>query len=757
VRVVIGVVNGMSLSGRKWTCSGLIWTTLLLCIIVLSGIVGIPHFLQSAHGQAGPIGTICISQPSDVGAACGGVPTPPIFNGPVTTPATQIKFSVYINDSQPLNGFEVSLNADHNFLVPAGYDLTGNVFTAFSSNEYVVTDCLQGHNVTGPACPKSDTIDTFTLGVLLAGNFTAQTPRSGVLFTAIYNVTGTTPTGGISVGFQQDNANCVGESTGTANYCVDITNGKTGASGIDPENVQPAVFANDATDDPIPLPYLTMNTTSTVLTSDSGQTVTDTINANVTNGYPYSFATCPADTIEISAQTSNSSLTASVSPTTIGPSYPATSTLSITAPTGPGSSANYFVTLFGQYCTTDPNDGNFNDTLVATWTVEIVVQDYSLGVSPNPVSAVLGSAGLATVTFTSLNGFASSGPGTVSFTSSNSNQYFVLGAGYGVSACTTGTVLSGSCSVSLTPGTTATVGLAITDTTSTAAQYKLSVSASLTANGAADVHSSVLLIDWVLVSHPTATSVACSPSSFTELSPTGCTVTVTDTFSTPTTPTGTVSFTTNSTGTFGPTSTTCGLTAGGAAGTASCSVSYTPTVAGFHLITGDYGGDATHDSSSGSTTLNVAPLVPGFAFGVSSPASVGGGVSAVSRVVVAALGRFNGTVQLSIGSLPLGLSCDGPTPDQIILNSTNTHGNATVSCSSSVVGTFIVTVTGTSGSLRHSESFTVNVTSPAPPPKSPSILGLAPTTFYAVVGIGLLVIISLAVLTFRGRKRKARS
>jgi len=38
---------------------------------------------------------------------------------------------------------------------------------------------------------------------------------------------------------------------------------------------------------------------------------------------------------------------------------------------------------------------------------------------------------------------------------------------------------------------------------------------------------------------------------------------------------------------------------------ATCSVSYTPKVTGKHLISGAYGGDSSHETSSGSFTLNV--------------------------------------------------------------------------------------------------------------------------------------------------------
>ncbi|OLB45857.1 hypothetical protein AUI07_06435, partial [archaeon 13_2_20CM_2_53_6] len=111
--------------------------------------------------------------------------------------------------------------------------------------------------------------------------------------------------------------------------------------------------------------------------------------------------------------------------------------------------------------------------------------------------------------------------------------------------------------------------------------------------------------------NPTSASVSCVPNTLTISSPTTCTATVTDTsLSGAMTPTGTVGFTTNSTGTFTPTSTTCTLAAGTTAATASCSVSYTPTVAGHHLITGSYSSDSTHSGSTGSLNLAVSSTTP---------------------------------------------------------------------------------------------------------------------------------------------------
>src|SRR5439155_6202024 len=112
------------------------------------------------------------------------------------------------------------------------------------------------------------------------------------------------------------------------------------------------------------------------------------------------------------------------------------------------------------------------------------------------------------------------------------------------------------------------------------------------------------------VTHPTSTSVSCSPSPLIINQATSCTATVTDTSAGPTTPTGSVSFTTNSTGTFNPPSASCTLAAGTTAGTATCSLSYTPSVTGHHLITGSYGGDSTHSASQGTFTIPVTPPPP---------------------------------------------------------------------------------------------------------------------------------------------------
>jgi len=117
----------------------------------------------------------------------------------------------------------------------------------------------------------------------------------------------------------------------------------------------------------------------------------------------------------------------------------------------------------------------------------------------------------------------------------------------------------------------------------------------------------------------TSMVIDCSPNSAPANTTISCRATVTDTdVATPITPTGSIIFASNSTGTFSPT--TCTLAVTGTTGTASCSVSYTPTAAGQHLITGTYQtldswgiwepGDYYHNGSNATSQVNVLSSDP---------------------------------------------------------------------------------------------------------------------------------------------------
>src|SRR5207245_11445247 len=151
--------------------------------------------------------------------------------------------------------------------------------------------------------------------------------------------------------------------------------------------------------------------------------------------------------------------------------------------------------------------------------------------------------------------------------------------------------------------------------------------------------------------HTTTTSVQCAPPSVQAGVPTDCTTTVTDTAATgPSNPSGSVSFTTNSTGTFNPISASCTLIAGATAGTASSSVTDTPTVAGHHLISGNYQGDSTHAVSQGTFLLAATPAPHSTSTSVQcSPGSVQVSTSSTCTVTVTETSRTSTSPTGTVG------------------------------------------------------------------------------------------------------------
>jgi parallel beta-helix repeat protein len=121
-------------------------------------------------------------------------------------------------------------------------------------------------------------------------------------------------------------------------------------------------------------------------------------------------------------------------------------------------------------------------------------------------------------------------------------------------------------------------------------------------NGVCDIGA----FEW---QHPTATTVACTPTSVTLAAGSStCTATVTDTAASPTpvtTPTLNVDFATGGAGIFSGFG-SCTLSEV-ILGQASCQVSYTPSAvgSGSHQITGSYGGDVGHDPSQDSALVGV--------------------------------------------------------------------------------------------------------------------------------------------------------
>ena len=218
-----------------------------MIVAVLAGISAPP----TAHAATtGFPGLVCLNDPSvaSVTTPCqngGTVPTPFVFNAPFPpTPETapeQIRVGVYLQNSTGTDGFTVILTANFNILHPAGVDLSN---TLLLGTPVVLAECLSGNIIQGSACSGADNVTTLELSATSElGKPNTVTPTTGLLFTAIYNVTGAAPSGGIPISFQTSAQFC-GATSVPGNVCVTIANGNPVN---DAENIQTGTrFDNNA-------------------------------------------------------------------------------------------------------------------------------------------------------------------------------------------------------------------------------------------------------------------------------------------------------------------------------------------------------------------------------------------------------------------------------------------------------------------------------------------------------------------------------
>jgi hypothetical protein len=229
---------------------------------------------------------------------------------------------VFIQATDPMNGFDITLLAPHAFLVPVGVDLTGTIIGTPTIPPVVLAECFQGVLKGGTVCQSSDTIDTLHLAAVAA---TGALPLgtvggNGLLFTAIYQIVGSAPAGTV-IGYQTNAndglTNCT--ATSVPGTCINIANGTVIPV---PETVQTGFFTGSSTQ-----PFLQLSPVSTALGNTfpglaiPAQTVTTTDNggwgAFMNNGgAPFNGDTTASYSVTVTPPTSSATgLTASISPT----------------------------------------------------------------------------------------------------------------------------------------------------------------------------------------------------------------------------------------------------------------------------------------------------------------------------------------------------------------------------------------------------------------------------------------------------------
>ncbi|TMI30695.1 hypothetical protein E6H27_06975 [Candidatus Bathyarchaeota archaeon] len=597
---------------------------------------------------------------------------------------------VYIQGSDVMNGFGVTLLADNTLLKPADVDLTGTVLSRVAAPT-VVAECIAGLSKIGTCDPTTDTADTIHFAVAVLSG-TTTSPTTGLLFTAIYNITGTSPAGGIPVDFQ---TGCGSSTSVPGGVCVTIVNGSPPPNAVDPETAQAGSFDNST-----PPPWLSISSSTTTIGPIIGGGVsgTATITTTAQNGWPPASG---SDSISFTTK-QTSGLTASLSGG--GSCAPAACSITLTVSAAAG---NYTVTVFGKYSTIDAGS-TLTSTLVAPVTLSVMVEDYSITVSSTTVNIPPNGAtyGAATVTVTSLNRF--SGPVTVSTSA-------VAPVGLTVSySPSTFTLTAGGAEVT-------TISLSST----TMNRYLLTVKA---------VSGSLTRATPVVRVFADSFTVTANPSTFSfNAGDPASTILTLQSYPIGNTNSGfagTVTLTNSTALGLGPNSpcpATATLTAG-ASTTVTCNFNSLKAGTYSMTITGSGGFNGAIINST-TLTITVIPV-----FGLSAnPASlnVNATVAGTSTITASDQGGFSGTVDLSYNVSPnSGLTCTF-TPTSIAVPSGGS-GTSTLSCTGTAIGTYTVTVTGTAVGLTPKTvtvTYTVQDFSVAADPASPDpVLAGATTT-----------------------------
>jgi hypothetical protein len=198
---------------------------LLILLPLISGLYLAPAIVRPAHAT-GLVGEVCIARTSDT--IC--PQTAPTIAGPTSPgPGVQFRFSILVNASATLNGFDITLLTNRTVLLPTGVSTTNSVLQGQLT---ILAKCIGG---VGIGCTSNDNASTLHFSAQAGtGQFTTP-PTTGLLFTAIYNVTALSAN--TPVTFQ---TGCGSTSAGNG-VCVTISNGSTNNV---PETSLTAKFSN---------------------------------------------------------------------------------------------------------------------------------------------------------------------------------------------------------------------------------------------------------------------------------------------------------------------------------------------------------------------------------------------------------------------------------------------------------------------------------------------------------------------------------
>ncbi|MFI5303586.1 MAG: beta strand repeat-containing protein [Nitrospiria bacterium] len=624
-------------------------------IQVVGGTANSTLTVTSFNGFNLNVSLTCGVTPSTPSITCNLAPASvtPVANGTATS-----SMSLATTSITPLGTYTATITgsaAGQNRT--ATYSLTVNDFSLSATPAAAVTSAgtstattltvtsLNGFN---SAVALTCSISPADPTVSCSYNFTSVTPAANGTATSTLTVStaATTPLGTYTVTM----TGISGGQTHTATYSLAVNNFSVAASPVS-------------------------------VTTSIGNSTTSTVTVTSLNGYNSS--------VSLTCGTNNGTVGCSLNPVSVTPAANGTASSLLTITT-------QSTTLPGTYLITITGAGG---GISHQATVSLVIQDFSLALSPSSITTYAGNSTTSTVTVTSLNGY---------------NSAVAL-------SCSTNNVSIG-CSlnpVSVTPAAngSATAVLSVTTlSTLPAGNYTVTVTGSSTGI-THQVTFSLGIIDY---------SIGVSPSSSN----------VNVGFST----TSTVIVTS-----LNGFNASVGLTCGTSNGTIGCSL--TPAI-----ITPSANGSAT--SSLSITTNATTPagnysvtvtglgagithqavfnlLVSDYSIGISpAVATTSAGNTTITSVTVTSLFGFSAAVSLSCTTSNLNLGCSlSPASVTPAANGTASSALSITAASTTSAGNYSITVTGTSGGITHQavEILTINDFSLSISPSS-QIIGVGYST-----------------------------
>ena len=277
----------------------LLLRTVLLLAVVSSFLVAIPTSLP-AHAVR--VGIVCIA-PTGL-TQCPADPQV-LIQAPSTT---QLSVAVMINSSDAFSGFDIIIRANSSILRPFDANVVGSVLPGPTST---IVKCIGGAVKIGTQCTsQASSPDAIEMAVSACTSCFTTPPTTGLLFTAIYDIVGSTTN--TPVGFQ---TGC--SSSSTLGFCDAIS---TGAQAFNSETIQNAQFSNQAyysiDADPVSVSITSASPGTSSLTITSLNTFAGTVALTATGSVPGltgSFPSPPGSSLKVSTANPQNSTTLSVS------------------------------------------------------------------------------------------------------------------------------------------------------------------------------------------------------------------------------------------------------------------------------------------------------------------------------------------------------------------------------------------------------------------------------------------------------------